>query len=125
MKDGDGFIMIMLVTEHFAIYVTALKTGKMKPNSNIDDTFFVRRYSNWKDASRNKGKFASHECSSVHKTAIEIFETPPRTTRDIGEQLSSSHAEEKLQNCSYVPFKGIPSNTVSIQKKFSLTWRSK
>ena len=82
--------------------VTALKTGKMKPGGNIDEAFVVRGYSNWKDASGNKGGFASHECSSVHKRAVEIVETLPRTTRDIGEQLSSSYAEEKLQNRSYL-----------------------
>ena len=31
-----------------------------------------------------------------------MIETLPRTTRDIGEQLSSAHAEEKLQNRAYL-----------------------
>ena len=82
--------------------ITALKTGKMKPDGSIDEAFVVRGYSNWKDASGDKGGFASHKCSSVHKRAVEVVETLPRTTRDIGEQLSSSHAEEKLQNRSYL-----------------------
>ena len=74
----------------------------MKPDGNIDEAFVVRGYSNWKDASGDKGGFASHECSSVHKRAIEVVETLPRTTCNIGEQLSSSHAKEKLQNRSYL-----------------------
>ena len=74
----------------------------MKPDGNIDEAFVVRGYLNWKDASGDKGGFASHEGSSVHKRAVEVVETLPRTTRDISEQLSSSHAEEKLQNRSYL-----------------------
>ena len=99
----------------------ALKTGKMKPDGNIDEAFVVRGYSNWKDASGDKGGFSSHECSSVHKRAVEVIETLPRTTRDIGEQLSSSHVEEKLQNCSYL----LKDDKVFIKAKFSLVWRSK
>ena len=74
----------------------------MKPDGNIDKAFVVRDYSNWKDASGEKGGFVSHECSSVHKRAVEVVKTLPRTTCDIGEQLSSNHAEEKLQNWSYL-----------------------
>lgn len=78
------------------------ETGKMTAECNIDEAFVLRRYCNWKDASGDKGWFASHESSSVHKKAIEVIETLPRTTRDIGEQLSSAHAEEKLRNRAYV-----------------------
>ena len=81
--------------------VKALKTGKMTAEGNIDEAFVLRGYCNWKDASGNKGGLASHESSSVHKRAVEVIETLPRTTRDIGEQLSSAHAEEKLRNRVY------------------------
>ena len=74
----------------------------MKPEGNIDEAFVLRGYCNWKDASGEKGGFASHESSSVHKKAVEVIETLPRTTRDIGEQLSSAHAEEKLRNHAYI-----------------------
>ena len=76
--------------------VKALKTGKMKAEGSIDEAFVLRGYCNWKDASGEKGGFANHELSSVHKKAVEVIETLPRTTRDVGEQLSSAHAEEKL-----------------------------
>jgi len=55
--------------------------------------FVTRGYCNWKDSSGDKGGFASHECTSVHRRAVEVIETLPRTTCDIG---------EKLQNRDYV-----------------------
>ena len=74
----------------------------MKAEGNIDEAFVLRGYCNWKDASGDKGGLASHESSSAHKRAVEVIETLPRTTRDIGEQLSSTHAEEKLRNRAYI-----------------------
>ena len=73
----------------------------MTAEGNIDEAFVLHGYCNWKDASGDKGGLASHESSSVHKRAVEVIETLPRTTRDIGEQPSSAHAEEKLRNCVY------------------------
>ena len=74
----------------------------MKNEGSIDEAFVSHGYCNWKDASGDKGGFASHEASSVHKRAVEVVETLPRTTRDIGEQLSSSHSEEKLRIRAYL-----------------------
>ena len=37
----------------------------MKPEGNIDEAFVLRGYCNWKDASGEKGGFASHESSSL------------------------------------------------------------
>ena len=74
----------------------------MKPDGNIDKAFVTRGYSNWKDASDDKGGFVSHECSSAHRRAVEVMETLPKATCDIGELCSSAHADEKLQNRSYV-----------------------
>jgi len=82
--------------------VTALKTGKMRPDGNIDEAFVTWGYCYWKDASGEKGRFSTHECTSVHKRAVEVVETLPKTTRDIGELCSSSHVRDKLQNRSYV-----------------------
>ena len=72
----------------------------MKPGGNIDKTFVIHGYLNWKDASGDKGCLANHKCSSVHKRTVEVVEIFPKTTCDIGEQLCSSHAEENLQNLS-------------------------
>ena len=82
--------------------VKALKTGKMTAEGNIDEAFVLHGYCNWKDVSGDKRGLASHESSSVHKRAVEVIETLPRTTCDIGEQLSSAHAEEKLRNRAYL-----------------------
>ena len=82
--------------------VKAFKTGKIKAEGHIDEAFVLRGYCNWKDASGEKGGFASHESSSVHKKAVEVIETLPRTTRDIAEQFCSAHAEEKLRNRAYI-----------------------
>ena len=43
--------------------VKAFKTGKIKAEGHIDEAFVLRGYCNWKDASGEKGGFASHESS--------------------------------------------------------------
>ena len=108
--------MTAVVTEHFVFLCnTALKPGEMKPDGNIDKAFVIHGYLNWKDASGEKRGFASHKCSPAHKRAVEVVETLPRPTRDIGKQLCSSHTEEKL-NHSYL---------LKIYKaKFTTAWRS-
>jgi len=50
----------------------------------------------------DKGGFASHECTSVHRRAVEVIEMLPRTICDIGELCLSGHANDKLQNRAYV-----------------------
>ena len=70
----------------------------MKPDGNSDEAFVMRGYSNWKEASGDKGRIASHECSSAHRRAVEVMETLPKTTRDVGKLCLSAHADEKLQN---------------------------
>ena len=103
-SNGGGFTMISSDGNRVFCYlcVKALKTGKMTAEGNIDEAFVFRGYCNWKDMSGGKGGLASHESSSVHKRAVEVIETLPRTTRDISEQLSSAHAEEKLRNRTYL-----------------------
>jgi len=73
----------------------------MKAEGSIDEAFVLHGYCNWKDAFGDKGELASHESSSVHKRAVEVIETLSRKMHDIGEQLASTHAEEKLQICAY------------------------
>ena len=85
----------------------ALKTGKIKAEGNIDEAFVLRGYCNWKDASGDKGGLASHESSQVHKRAVEVMETLPRTIRDIGEHLSSAKA---MKPC--ISFESISNNTI-------------
>ena len=78
--------------------VTALKTKKMKSEGYIVEAFVVRGYCNWKDATGDKGSFTGHESSAVHRRAVEVIETLPKTTTDVGELLSTSHTQEKIAN---------------------------
>ena len=50
---------------------------------------------NWKDGTI---AFRKHEKTLCHKEAVEKLLTLPSTTRDIGELLSSAHAQEKAAN---------------------------
>ena len=63
----------------------AMKTGKMKSVGNVDSVFVFRGYSNWKDASGERGALNNCECSTVHKNAVELVVTLPVFTRDVGE----------------------------------------
>ena len=55
----------------------------------------TRGFSNWKDATLC---FKRHETSACHRQAVEIVITLPKTTRDVGEQLSREHAVQKRNN---------------------------
>ena len=74
-----------------------MKTGKMESVGNVDSAFVFRGYSNWKDASGERGALNNHECSTIHNNAEELVVTLPRLTRDVGEFLSSAHAQEGQQ----------------------------
>ena len=52
-------------------------------------------FSNWKDATVVLKKHATSAC---HSEAVEVVITLPATTKDIGEQLSIAHKQEKQQN---------------------------
>ena len=71
--------------------VKAVNEGKLSlASGNIKDSPFVcGGFSNSKDA------FARHEQTTTHKKAVEVLVTIPETTRDIGEMLSTAHAEGK------------------------------
>ena len=80
------------------VYVTAMKTGKLQNHGNVDVAFIERGFCNWKDDSGDKGAFSSHEHSNCHKKAVEVVITLPKTTKDVGEMLSSTHLKEKTAN---------------------------
>lgn len=66
--------------------MTTIKTGKMKIAGDVKDSAFIYgRFCNWKNAIRC---FGSHEDSATHKTAVEVVNTLPKTTGDVGEMLS-------------------------------------
>lgn len=65
------------------------------PIRTADDAFVTRGFHNWKLATTS---FRQHETSACHKQAVERVFTLPATTRDIGETLSTAHAQDKLEN---------------------------
>ena len=79
--------------------VKALQETKIKPNGNIELAFTSKGFYNWKDA---KVAFRNHEDSAVHRKSVEMLYTLPRTTKDIGETLSESYANEKKKNREYL-----------------------
>ena len=74
--------------------VKAFKELKM-PVRNAEDAFVTRGFHNWKLATIS---FRQHEASASHKEAVERVFTLPATTTDIGEVLSTVHAQEKFEN---------------------------
>ena len=74
-----------------------MQSGKIKISSgNVQDSAFVTGgYFNWKDATRN---FKSHEGTSIHKKAVSVVITEPKTIGDVGEMLSSTLSAEKQTN---------------------------
>ena len=62
-------------------------------NGNMKDSAFISSvYSNWKDGTAS---FSSHDKTEMQKQTMEVVVTLPRTTKDVNESLSSSHAAEK------------------------------
>ena len=80
----------------------AMKTGKMKDkNTYADPAFVYKGYSNWKDATGERGTFNVHANSKFHKACTEVAIDLSRTTRDVGKLLSSAYAQEKTKNRTY------------------------
>ena len=83
--------------------VTAARSKKLKNIRSIGDLAFIHRgYTNWRDVSGKTGTFCKHDCSSLHKQAVEMVYTVPRTTPDVGELLLTAHASEKECNRKYL-----------------------
>ena len=76
----------------------AVKSKKITSLGTGDLAFVSRGYSNWKDATGEKGAFNTHQKSSTHKRAVEVMFTLPATTGNVGEMLSRAHAQERLAN---------------------------
>lgn len=76
------------------ICARAEKEGKLMANCK-DSAFLSKGFSNWKDATEG---FRRHERSKCHADAVQVIVVLPRTTRDVGETLSTIHAREKANN---------------------------
>ena len=73
----------------------AMKTGKMKSIGNIDSAFVFRGYSNWKDASRERGALNNHEHSTVHKNAVELVVTQCQDSLEMWESCCLLHMPKR------------------------------
>ena len=76
------------------ICARAEKEGKLMANCK-DSAFLSKGFSNWKDATEG---FRRHERSKCHADAVQVIVVLPKTTRDVGETLSTIHAREKANN---------------------------
>lgn len=73
----------------------AEENGRLSGSARRDAAFLTKGFTNWKDATMC---FSRHEASDCHKEAFETMVTLPKTTGDVAEMLSKSHAAEKKDN---------------------------
>ncbi|XP_056003508.1 zinc finger MYM-type protein 1-like [Ostrea edulis] len=76
------------------VCMVAKRDGKLT-STKADKAFLESGFSNWKDATAG---FKSHEKSECHQAAVERVVTLPKVTKDVGEMLSVSHANDKKVN---------------------------
>ena len=81
-------------------YCTTAKNQGLLKGSNKDDAFTMTGYSQWKKALE---RFEKHQNSDAHHEAVDILITIPSSTKDVGEMLSSIHAQEKEVNRKMLP----------------------
>ena len=62
---------------------------------NAEESFTTKGFSNWKDATV---RFRDHAKTDCHKDALLKLVVLPKTTPDVGELMSRSHAEDKAAN---------------------------
>ena len=93
---GRGCIMMKQMTSRFAMcaWLSILKDGHLNSNT-LDKVFIINGFSNWKDASV---AFKKHDSSKRHRDSADKVTTLPKTIKDIGETLSTKHAENKNDN---------------------------
>ncbi len=72
-----------------------LVADKNGPKTCKDETFSKTGFCNWKKA---LSKFDKHEQTMSHREAIGVVVTIPSTTKNVGEMLSSSLADQRSRN---------------------------
>ena len=80
-----AYCHLCMTTEHEKRFLASTK---------CDPAFFMKGYTNWKDAAT---AFNTHMASQCHKEAVAAKELP-RQTGDVGERLSKEHEQEKAEN---------------------------
>ena len=76
------------------VCIKALKEYNLT-NASVEKAFISTGFRNWKKATI---KFAGHESSKCNLKAMQRLYVVPKTTSDVGESLSTLHAEQKLEN---------------------------
>ena len=61
-QNGNGSITMRLMMIY--VCMNAIKKNKMPSSGNTDQAFISRGYSNWKDATGEKGAFNNHQHST-------------------------------------------------------------
>jgi hypothetical protein len=67
----------------------------MRNLQNKDQAFTKSGFSNWKKAIE---KFNKHELTIAHHQAVELVESIPNTTKNVGEMLSGIDTKQKAEN---------------------------
>ena len=75
--------------------VTAIKLDRLRWSNNISETFVTKGFSNWKDATSS---FKKHQASKAHGEPVQAVITLPKTTKNVGELLSSSISRYNIQH---------------------------
>ena len=73
----------------------AVKEGKMRLSSHTEESFLVKGFINWKDATR---VFAKHESCDFHKSTAAALASRVA----VADMLSKQAATEKQQNRQYL-----------------------
>ena len=73
----------------------AVKEGKVRLSSYTEESFLVKGFINWKDATKI---FAKHEISDFHKSSAAALASKV----EVGDMLSKQAATEKQQNRQYL-----------------------
>ena len=60
----------------------------------MSETFVVKGFSNWKDATSS---FKKHQASKAHGEAVQAVITLPKTTKNVGDLLSSAYTAQREQ----------------------------
>ena len=88
------------ITSDSAFCYTCIKTieKNMISSKNSEKAFISEGCRNWKDpATKNRG-FDEHPSSGTHREANERLYLIPQMVEDVGEIISSCHADEKSTN---------------------------
>ena len=62
---------------------------------NKDDAFIKEGYTNWKKAIE---RFDKHDKCKSHHQCVQLVEKIPRTTKNVGDLLSTEYDEQKAEN---------------------------